>query len=73
MPRVTLTYDLPKEEYEFLRALRGADWARAVEDLNEHLRSRVKYEELDDKTREALSAVREELWRLIDEYSLQLD
>jgi hypothetical protein len=69
----TLTFTLPEEQEEFYLAAKGADWRCVLEDLDAHLRSRLKYEEgLSEEADKALQATRDKLHELLQERGLSL-
>jgi hypothetical protein len=68
----TLAFTLPEEQEEFDRAAKGADWRMAVEDMDAHLRSRLKHEDLPDEVHAALDRARTHLYELLEERGLSL-
>ena len=68
----TLTFTLPEEQEEFARAAQGSDWRMVVEDLDAHLRSRLKHEDLPDEVHAALDRARTHLYGLLEERGLSL-
>ena len=68
----TLTFTLPEEQEEFARAAQGSDWRMVVEDLDAHLRSRLKHEELPDEAHAALDRARTHLYELLEGRGLSL-
>jgi hypothetical protein len=68
----TLTFSLPEEQEEFARAVQGSDWRMVVEDLDAHLRSRLRHEDLPDEVHAALERARTHLYTLLEERGLQL-
>jgi len=68
----TLTFTLPEEQEEFARAVQGSDWRMVVEDLDAHLRSRLKHEDLSEDVAVALDRARQHLFTLIAERGLSL-
>jgi hypothetical protein len=68
----TLTFTLPEEAEEFYLAAKGADWRCVLEDLDAHLRSRLKYEDLPEDVDAALDAARQHLHALLAERGLSL-
>ena len=68
----TLTFSLPEEQEEFYHAAKGADWRMVVEDLDAHLRSRLKHEDLPEDTYVALDGARQHLYALVAERGLSL-
>ncbi|NBO56610.1 MAG: hypothetical protein EBU84_18925 [Actinobacteria bacterium] len=65
----TLTFDLPEESEEFELARNGWRYKAALEDMDNWLRSKLKYEDLDDKTYEIYELCRTKL----REYANDLD
>ncbi len=68
----TLAFTLPEEQEEFARAAQGSDWRMVVEDLDAHLRSRLKHEELPEEVHAALDRARTHLYGLLEERGLNL-
>jgi hypothetical protein len=68
----TLTFTLPEEQEEFYLAAKGADWRMVVEDLDAHLRSRLRHEDLTDEVHAALEQARTHLYGLLEERGLSL-
>jgi hypothetical protein len=68
----TLTFTLPEEQEEFDRAAKGAEWRMVAEDLDAHLRSRLKHEDLPEDVHAALDRARTHLYGLLEERGLSL-
>jgi hypothetical protein len=68
----TLAFTLPEEQEEFYHAAKGADWRMVVEDLDAHLRSRLKHEDLPGGVYAALEQARTHLYGLLEERGLSL-
>jgi hypothetical protein len=68
----TLTFTLPEEQEEFARAAQGSDWRMVVEDMDAHLRSRLKHEDLPGEVHVALDRARTHLYELLEERGLSL-
>jgi hypothetical protein len=68
----TLTFTLPEEQEEFDRAVKGSDWRMIVEDLDAHLRSRLRHEDLSEDVAVALDRARQHLYELLEERGLSL-
>lgn len=69
----TLTFTLPEEADDLDLARKGGDWRSLVEDLDAHLRSRLKYEEdLHEEADKALQATRDKLHEFLAERGLSL-
>ena len=68
----TLTFSLPDEQEEFYHAVQGGNWRMIVEDLDAHLRSCLKHEDLHDEVHAALDRARTHLYGLLEERGLSL-
>ena len=68
----TLTFTLPEEQEEFYLAAKGSDWRIIVEDMDAHLRSRLKHEDLPEDSYVALDGARQHLYALVAERGLSL-
>jgi hypothetical protein len=68
----TLTFTLPEEAEEFDRAVQGGNWRIIVEDMDAHLRSRLRHEDLPDEVHAALERARTHLYTLLEERGLSL-
>ena len=61
MPKNTLEFNLPEDREELNHALNAGAYISALQDIDNYLRGRLKYEELDEPVREALQAARDYL------------
>jgi hypothetical protein len=68
----TLTFTLPEEQEEFYLAAKGAEWRMVLEDMDAHLRSRLKHEDLPEDVDAALDAARQRLHEFVSERGLSL-
>ena len=68
----TLTFQLPEDQEEFYHAAKGADWRCALEDMDAHLRGRLKHEELTPDAAKALDESRQKLHEFLQERGLSL-
>jgi hypothetical protein len=68
----TLTFTLPEEQEEFYHAAKGAEWRCVLEDMDAHLGSRLKHEDLPEDVDAALDAARQHLHALVAERGLSL-
>jgi hypothetical protein len=68
----TLTFTLPEEQEEFYLAAKGADWRCVLEDMDAHLRGRLKHEELTPDADRALDESRQKLHEFLQERGLSL-
>jgi len=65
MPRATLTFKLPEEQFEFLQAANAGELARALSEIDQRLRGILKYGEPSKET-EALAQEIREMIRELD-------
>ena len=56
-----LEFNLPEDEEEYRNAINGADYKLALEDMDNYLRGRLKYEELPEDVHKALQEARDKL------------
>ena len=71
--KITLEFK-DEDAEEALTALDGYKWKLALWDLDQYLRSQVKYNaDLTEQAYEALEDCRTKIVRLLDEYNLKLD
>ncbi len=59
MPKSILEFELPEERDEFRHALNAVAYIAALQEIDNYLRGRLKYEELDQPVRDALQSVRD--------------
>lgn len=64
MPKATLTYNLPEEEYEFELACKALHLQVVIDEFDNYLRGRLKYETLTDEQDKTLEEVRSKFWEL---------
>ena len=69
-----LKFNLPDEQPEFDNAVNGWKWFVVTWELDQHLRSQLKYnDELTEEQYDALQEVRDKLWEIVNEHSLSFD
>jgi hypothetical protein len=74
MAKVTLEFDPFEDRDDMESAINGWKWKMLVWDLDQHLRSELKYnEEVTGEVYEALEKIREHLHELRKESGLTLD
>lgn len=74
MAKVTLEYDLNEEQEEMESAINGWKWKMLVWNLDQHLRSELKYgDEHTESAYAAVEKIREKLHELKNEHGLKLD
>lgn len=66
MPVGTLKFKLPREEEEFRMAQKGFQYKIVIDDLDNVLRNKIKYEDPSLERRAAYSEIREELKVLME-------
>ena len=72
--KATITFNLPDEAQEFRTAIDGWKWKSALNELNEELRSKVKWDNnMSEEHREAYQQVREKITVILNENNLRLD
>ena len=67
-----LKFDLPEEKQEFEYALKGAIAHVVLENLWNHLRSKLKYEELSEETENAYADIQDHLSKMLEECEVNL-
>lgn len=74
MAKITLEYDFNEERDEMESCINGWKWKMVVWDLDQHLRSELKYnDKISNEVYVALGIIREKLHELKDEHGLILD
>lgn len=74
MAKVTLEFNTDEEREDMESAINGWKWKMLVWDLDQHLRSELKYNnELKSQAYEAVEKIREKLHELKSESGLSLD
>lgn len=67
-----LEFNLPEEQEEFETANDGWKYKSVLFDLDNFLRNKLKYEELQPGEDAAYDRTRQELWNMINDYKLSL-
>lgn len=57
MPKVTLEFDLPEEQYDLTLALDGPEWYRIYDDIRQHVRTSYKYGHTYKSANEAIDDI----------------
>jgi hypothetical protein len=57
--KAILEFNLPEEREEFNHATNAVAYIAALQELDNHLRGRLKYEELPEEVHDALQSVRD--------------
>lgn len=71
--KATLTFNLPEEEHEYMNAVQGAKMRYILWDVDQWLRSKLKYEELSDGQYDAFKETRDHIRRLLIEENIDLE
>ena len=70
--KAKLEYNLPEDQEQFNVAVKGMDWALLAWDIDQMIRSLLKYaQENDETTAEALERIREQIHDIMEEKGLQ--
>lgn len=72
MPKATLSFSLPEEQHEFETATNGGSYLAALQELDNYLRGRLKYEELSEEVDAALQAARDKLHEEMNDHDVVL-
>jgi len=73
MPKAMLTFDLPEDRVEHEVAVHAMDWALVAWDMDEQLRSWLKYGHEFGGSEDALEGIRQKLRELMEEHGVSLD
>ena len=74
MGEIILKFDSNEEADDARTALDGYKWKLAMWDLDQHLRSELKYNEgISGETDAAYDAVREKIREILESYNLNLE
>ena len=66
MPRATLTFDLPDEQMELMQAVHAGEMSATIHELDQKLRSILKYGEPSEETAKLAVEIRQMLVELVD-------
>ena len=73
MGKAILSFTLPDEESEFRSAVNGSKYQCVLWSLDQHLRNRIKHEDLQPAVYDALQHARAELHSMLSEHGVTLD
>ena len=75
MPEAILKFNLPEEQSEFELVVNAGKYHSVLWDLDQYLRNFVKYpsDKEDPILTDTMAKVRDELWKLMNEYNLDLN
>lgn len=67
---IRIEFNLPEEEYEFKGAINGDKYRSVLIDMDNHLRSKLKYSELTETKYDVYEEIRNKLNELINDEGL---
>ena len=70
--KATLEFNLPDEASEHIAAVHALDYKYVVSEMDEYLRSQIKYQELPKEVDKALQAARENLHQLCNDNNINI-
>lgn len=73
MPIATLKFKLPEEQHEFDLAIRSGSAKSMLWDFSNQLRGWYKHHHDFKDSNDAVTKIREEFYRLLNEYRVDLD
>lgn len=73
MPKVTFMFNLPEEENEYRIMSQAQNSQRMLWDFSQQLRSWYKYNHNFKDADDALDKIRDEFYRLLNEYGVDID
>jgi hypothetical protein len=68
-----LKFELPREEVEFKQAANAGSVYAALWDFHQHLRKRIKYEDLPEHELAVYEKIKEEFLGTLDGYNVHLE
>lgn len=71
--KAIIEYNLPDDDLEFKVASNAHGWWSVLYDLDQHLRSKIKWADLPAEKHEVYEEVRERLYELMQENKVSLD
>jgi len=71
--KAKLIFDLPEERHEWENALQGSKMRSTLWEYDQWLRSKIKYEDLNDEQYQVYQGCRDQLRTLLIENSLDID
>jgi len=70
--KAILEFKLPEERYEYNKANKAGDYFTALDDIYNHLRSKVKYAELSKAEDKVYNEVYDAFFEILREYNIDL-
>ncbi len=71
--KATLKFKLPKDKYDYYRAINGGATFGIIHDFDQWLRSEIKYGDHSEEKYKTLELCRKELHKLIQAENIDLD
>ena len=71
--KAVLKFKMPKDQYDYYRAINGGATFGIIHDFDQWLRSEIKYGEHDEEKHKTLELCRSELHKLIQAENIDLD
>lgn len=72
--KAILEFNLPDEQSDFDNAVDGYKWSLAAWELDQHLRSKLKYnDELTEEQYDICQEIRDKLWDILRDKNLSFD
>lgn len=68
-----IKYDLIEERKEFEVAFKASNYKSALWDIDQYLRSELKYSELSEEEYKAFSRIRKKVWDIASDNEVQID
>lgn len=73
MPRITVEFDLPEEQYEYDVSAQAPRLQSCLWEFSQQLRSWQKYYHDFNDANDALDKIREEFYKIIKEHDVNID
>ena len=70
--KAALWFNLPEEDEDFVNAKNGSSYKSVLQDLDHALRSKLKYEDLEEARAKEVETIRELLHELLDKSDVRL-
>ena len=71
--KAILEFDLPEENAEYRLANKGGDYYSAISDIQDYLRSKIKYSDLQEKERKTFNDFYDEFFKILNDHNINLD
>lgn len=68
-----IKYDLIEERKEFEVAFKASNYKSTLWDIDQYLRSELKYSELSEEEYKAFSRIRKKVWDIASDNEVQID